>query len=95
MYMARHHSLGGTPKTGANGLGSLEIDRDHAHMINPRANLTRNPVTDKSHQGYNNNNNNSASFLFSSGLAVCISFKLNATVSAGAPLALGLSHLFS
>ena len=41
-----HHTLGGTPKTGANGLGSPEIYRDHPHMINSHANLTRNPDTD-------------------------------------------------
>ena len=29
-----HHTLCGTPMTGANGLGSLEIGREHPHVIN-------------------------------------------------------------
>ena len=35
-----------TPKTGANELGSVEIDREHPHVVNSCANPTRNPVTD-------------------------------------------------
>ena len=38
--------LGGILKTRANGLGSHEVDREHQHVINSRANPTRNPVTD-------------------------------------------------
>ena len=39
----------------ANGLGSLEIDREHPHVVYSRANPTRNLVTDQSRPGYNIN----------------------------------------
>ena len=42
----------------ANGLGSLEIDREHPHVVYSRANPTRNLVTDLSRPGYNININN-------------------------------------
>ena len=55
MYMAQ---LSVAPlRREANGLGPLEIDRGHPHVIYSRANPTRNPVTDKSRPGYNININ--------------------------------------
>ena len=55
MYMAQRGGGGGgggaqlsvAPlRREANGLGPLEIDRGHPHVIYSRANPTRNPVTD-------------------------------------------------
>ena len=44
MYMAQ---LSVAPRRReANELGSLEIDREHPHVVYSRANPTRNPVTD-------------------------------------------------
>ena len=55
MYMAQ---LSVAPlRREANGLGPLEIDRGHPHVIYSRANPTRNPVTDLSRLGYNININ--------------------------------------
>ena len=53
MYMAQ---LSVAPlRREANGLGPLEIDRGHPHVIYSRANPTRtgNPVTDESRPGHN------------------------------------------
>ena len=53
MYMAQ---LSVAPlRQEAYGLGSLEIDREHPHVIYSHANPMRNPVTDKSRPGYNIN----------------------------------------